>query len=390
MSGRTDGASFILDAPSEVPAVWGRGSEALWAKGESLYLTGPPGVGKSTVAQQLVAARLGLTDQCLGFHVERDDLPVLYLALDRPPQIRRSMARMFTEEHRQVLAEKLVIHQGAFMYHPEHPQRLAEQVAGFGTLIIDSLKDLATPLTSDEVAASVTKAIGRVLEGGCEVVVIHHHRKANSDNKKPANLADVYGSAWLTAGAGSVVTLWGEAGDPVVEMLHLKQPADEIGPLELEHDHEHGRTTRRERLDEWRALQRSPLGISAHDVAAAVHEHEPSRAEVEKARRRLDRMVRDGRAKRTDGSKLVATLYTPTVMPRDGEREGSDPHHADHHDPSRTRSSTDHAPSRAAAHATTHHAPLKEWGARDGSAARTESNGHAPLNALVADLDGDW
>jgi hypothetical protein len=34
----------------------------------------------------------------------------------------------------------------------------------------------------------------------------------------------------ITAGAGSVVLLWGAAGDPIVEWRHLKQPAAEVGP----------------------------------------------------------------------------------------------------------------------------------------------------------------
>ena len=66
--------------------------------------------------------------------------------------------------------------------------------------------------------------LGALVASEIEVVVSHHQRKATGYNKKPTTLADVYGSTWLTAGAGSVVLLWGEAGDPIVELTHLGSP----------------------------------------------------------------------------------------------------------------------------------------------------------------------
>ena len=72
---------------------------------------------------------------------------------------------------------------------------------------------------------------------------MHHGRKANADNKKPNTLDDVYGSAWLTAGMGSVICLWGKPGDSLVELTHLKQPAEAVGPMMVLHDHATGRST---------------------------------------------------------------------------------------------------------------------------------------------------
>ena len=48
------GGDFILDEPQIIPAVWGTGERVLWAEGEGIMLTGHQGVGKTTVAQQLV------------------------------------------------------------------------------------------------------------------------------------------------------------------------------------------------------------------------------------------------------------------------------------------------------------------------------------------------
>lgn len=54
-----DGWSFVTDTPASATPIWGRSRKTAWASGESLMLVGPPGVGKSTIAQQIVLARLG-------------------------------------------------------------------------------------------------------------------------------------------------------------------------------------------------------------------------------------------------------------------------------------------------------------------------------------------
>lgn len=326
-----NGAQFVLDAPIKQTAVWGADAEVLWAEGESLYLTGPMGVGKSTLQQQVVAGRLGLRSEVLGWPIVDDGGPVLLIAADRPSQIQRSMRRMFSERDREVLEKRLRVHRGALPFDiVKHPEKLADFVGDATTLAIDSLKDLATPLTSDEVGAAVNRALQLVLERDCQVTVLHHHRKAGAENKKPSKLADVYGSIWLTAGAGSVVTLWGEAGDPVVELLHLKPPVEEVGPLEVEHDHDRGESARRDRLDAWILLHRAgPRGTTAREIAATLFgRSEPTRAEIEKVRRRLERFVADAHASRHEGENAAdGTRYVPTDSRglregREGQREG--------------------------------------------------------------------
>ena len=68
-----------------------------------------------------------------------------------------------------------------------------------GTVCTDSLKDMAAPLSSDEVGAAVNRAIAGLIAEEIEHAASHHQRKATSVNKKPTSLADVYGSTWITA-----------------------------------------------------------------------------------------------------------------------------------------------------------------------------------------------
>ena len=44
----------ILDIPAEPDPLWGTGNHVLWSKGEGLMIYAPQGVGKTSIAQQLV------------------------------------------------------------------------------------------------------------------------------------------------------------------------------------------------------------------------------------------------------------------------------------------------------------------------------------------------
>ncbi|MDQ6947593.1 MAG: AAA family ATPase [Actinomycetota bacterium] len=298
-----DGASFVLDTPEEVQAVWGDGDQVAWSAGEPLLINGPSGVGKTTIAQQVTLARLGLHAQVLGLPVRPDDRRVLYIAADRPPQAARSMRRMVGEEHRQVLAERLVVWRGPLPYDltrvPEVLATMAEEFDA-GTVIIDSLKDVAAKLSEDDTGSKVNAAMQIACLAGVEVMALHHQRKRQQGAGKPKTLDDVYGSTWLTAGAGSVLLVWGEAGDAVVELSHLKQPVDAIGPLTLLHDHEHGMTTVQDEVDLLDVV-RTSNGITAQGAARAMFRTDaPEANQTERARRRLEAICRKGLARRED------------------------------------------------------------------------------------------
>ena len=310
------GGTFVLDQPDGIPAVWGKGTEVAWSQGEPLLLVGPPGVGKTTLAQQLVLRRSGvLPGDLLGLPVEPSDRPVLYVAGDRPRQAARSLRRMVTEADRQALDAGLIFWPGPLPFHlgtePERLAAMAEQY-GAGTVVLDSLKDVAPGLEKPEVGSAVNVALQHLVAADVEVIGLHHQRKASGDNKRPTSLADVYGSTWLTAGAGSVVLLWGDAGDPVVQLSHLKTPADQLGPWDVTHDHDAGTSTVAERLDPLDLVYGSPKGLTAKALARLLSNGEnATKAEVERARRHLERLASNGLAVKREGDRTTPALYLP-------------------------------------------------------------------------------
>lgn len=268
-------------------------------------LCGPTGVGKTTVAQQVVLALIGLRTEVLGFPVAPEPERVLYLACDRPSQAARSLRRMVTEEDRAALNERLVFWRGPLLESiAANPLVLANMATevGAGTVVIDSLKDVVAKLSDEVEAGAFNAAVQHCAVAGVETLTLHHQRKAQQGAGKPKTISDVYGNTWLTAGMGSVLLLWGEPGDPVVELSHLKQPAEVVGPLTLLHDHLTGTTTAEQGVDLLGIIGTSN-GLTAQAVAGVLFPGEVTRNNTEKARRRLEVLVRGGLVHKAEGGK---------------------------------------------------------------------------------------
>lgn len=301
-----DGAAFILDQPTDIPARWGNGTAVLWPEGETLMVAGPQGLCKTTLAGLLVHAQLGLgAGTVLGLPVAPLNRPILYLAMDRPRQIARSLARQFTEADRGVLAERLIIRKGPppadFAAQPLLLAGLAAEYDA-GAVYVDSVKDAALGLSKDEVAAAYNRARQHLLAQGCELCELHHVRKQGADGGAPKSIEDIFGSTWLTSGCGSVILLTGEPGDPIIGFRHAKQPADEVGPWQLLHDQAAGQLTVESEVDLIALVRaKGADGLTARDAAAAMFEPaagknkaQQEKAQKEKARRKLVKLEDDG------------------------------------------------------------------------------------------------
>lgn len=309
-----DGASFILDLPSHVPAVWGDGQQVLWSSGEPLVLAGMPGAGKSTIIQQLVLQRMGLHGHeggLLGLPVQRDERRVLYLALDRPRQIARSMGRMVRPAHRAQLSTGIVVCKALSFNPAKEPHALAELVAqvGAGTVVIDSLYNFLNGLKEEDAAHTLSLNLQPLLAMGSEVGIVHHLRKGDGGSPKAG---DMYGSIFIQALAGSVLLLAGEAGAERVKLVHAKQPAAPVGPLWLRHDHANGITTLSDEAgveaseDELAAAVEAVLlstgeWLSAPHIGRELHGEDYQRAHGEAVRRVCRQLVRTGLVLEEDG-----------------------------------------------------------------------------------------
>lgn len=167
--------------------------------------------------QRLLLARLGLGGDVLGYPVQPSEGLVLYVAGDRPKQAGRSFRRMVTDPDRQVLRERLRVHRGALPFDlVREPDRLTEWAKELGAtdVFLDSLGSLVGRLTDDETGSAISRAFTLAVTEGLEVVSNHHPRKATGENKKPREIADVYGSRWITACHGSILCLWATPATP--------------------------------------------------------------------------------------------------------------------------------------------------------------------------------
>jgi hypothetical protein len=246
----------------------------------------------------------------LGLPVRPVDGRVLYLAMDRPAQIARSMTRQFSDGELEELGDRLLVREGPpiqdMAKHPELLKQMADYYQA-EVVYLDSLKDAAIGLSEDDVGAAYNRARQALVAAGYQVCELHHvvKRHGNDGNGgRLTNIADVYGSTWLTNGAGSVIGLSGEPNAHYIEFNHLRAPLEQLGPWTLYHDHETGEITIHGEVDLVAlAFDGGENGINARTAAMALYETEqPSRVEIRKATYALDKLASTGRLTRFEPS----------------------------------------------------------------------------------------
>jgi replicative DNA helicase len=297
------GGAFLFDETVDPVPLWGEGDRVAWADGEGLMIAGPTGVGKTTLGAQVMLSALGIGEsEVLGMPVSRTDR-VLYLAMDRPNQIRRLLRRMVEPGDRGVLAERLMVWKGPpprdLAANPDMLTELAE-AADADVVVVDSLKDAALNLSDGEVGAAWNRAVQTLIATGANVLVLHHGRKAGRGDKAPTTIDDLYGSTWLTAGMGSVFYLNGAPGDLVVELRHLKQAADDLETMHLVRDDRGVTFSVQAGVDIVTAVRNQGSGgMTVHALACLLYangsgSYKPKHNEIEKARRRLNKLTESG------------------------------------------------------------------------------------------------
>lgn len=239
--------TWALEEPENSRAVVGSGQHIAWADGESLLVVGDTGHGKSTLTQNIMRTSIGLLPDVLGLAV-RPFKRTLYVAADRPAQIRASLKRMVNIENRQTWDDCVYVHHGAPDFSlNEEPHRLLTFVRElaksldqepFDCLIIDSLKDVVSEIDDNEAGIQINKALQLVCQQGIQVAVNMHPRKLHlTKGQSPLpGLDDVNGNKNIIAGAGSVLFIDKPAESGYSPLWHLKSPADRLEGYELRID----------------------------------------------------------------------------------------------------------------------------------------------------------
>lgn len=198
-----------------------------------------------------------------------------------------------------MLAERLLIWRGPppadIARNPLLLSTIAD-AADADTVFLDSVKDAAIGLSDDEVGAGYNRARQHLLAQNVQLAEQHHTVKRGQGGGPPTNVADIYGSAWIANGTGSIIMLAGDPGDPIVGFRHVRAPADELGPFQLMHDHDAGMLTIFHSTDLLELVTATGVdGATAKGAAAAIFGiAEPSTGQVEKARRRLMKLTAEG------------------------------------------------------------------------------------------------
>lgn len=295
-----DGRTWLEQSSPTIQPIWGEAGGTVWAPElQPTLVAAFSGIGKTTICQRLALGRIGVPgfETLLGYPVHPfpdDTARALYLASDRPDQARLSMRRFITsEEALEIVSRRLVIWQGPPpLAVSNRPSLLAEMAdeAGARLVVPDSLKDMANKLSDDETGAAINSAHQQCVAAGVDVIAPHHPRKKSNndgDERRPT-IDDLFGSAWIGNGAGSVLFLIREPRS--VELLQVKSPLGEEGAsIRFQHDTKTGTLTVGERDPVVAAVyDAGPAGITTPGVAKWVHDGtEPSDAQIEQVRRRL-------------------------------------------------------------------------------------------------------
>lgn len=180
-----------------------------------MLMTGPSGIGKTQVTLD-AAAHLALGLDFLGQPTRQSKVGMLSLemGLTDVKHFMQTLQAAYTPDQQEVLEENfLTFPLGEALYLDNDKVLSAvDQLVGdlkLEGLFIDSLGQATAESLGDEKFRTFFQKMEMLRKKhNCFTWFIHHHRKANGDNKKPNKLADVFGSQYITSSATSVFCLW--------------------------------------------------------------------------------------------------------------------------------------------------------------------------------------
>lgn len=154
------------------------------------------------------------------------------------------MAEGLTAAEREILSQNLLLiplGYGVLLDSPADQAKVNRLIKGHtpNGIIFDSLGvTTLDELSSEATVKSIMDYIAKLrTENDLFVWFIHHNRKAQSQNKKPNKLADIYGSQYITAAATTVIGLWPVNDELEITGLkvRLAKPFDRFSIRRTEH-----------------------------------------------------------------------------------------------------------------------------------------------------------
>jgi len=211
-----------------------------------LILSGPPGVGKSSLALR-AAQKMATGSPFLKWKIE-NPRKVLYVSMEMPrEELGTFLQNMkFEEEQQEMLAENFhilplghALKLGNLAMKAELLKKL-ELIEPDG-VFFDSLgTTVADDMNGDKIIIETFDFVRRYINGhfGAFAWFIHHNRKAQIGNKKPNKLEDLYGNQYIGAQVTSGMGLWPGSQRNVLEVNCLKmRMAEEFFPFVIERNH---------------------------------------------------------------------------------------------------------------------------------------------------------
>lgn len=199
-------------------------------RGGYFLLTGPTGVGKTQFSLN-AGCQMALGKKFLGKDTRQSRIGFFSLEMGLV-DLKFFLQRLqngYTLQEQDVLEENLLFFPlGEPLYMTNDNVRATmDQIAGdlkLDGIIVDSLGSASEENVSDEKFKQFFHWNDQFRQRHDVFTwYIHHHRKANGNNRKPNSISDVYGSQYITSYATSVVCLWDGGLPNVLEYRTLKK-----------------------------------------------------------------------------------------------------------------------------------------------------------------------
>jgi hypothetical protein len=221
------GFETLLATEINLEWVW----EGWLQKGGYMLLTGPPGVGK-TQFTLFAACMFALGRDAFGQRIaepRRIALFSLEMGLADLKQFMILLSTHFSQEDRDVLEKNfLILPLGEPLYinRDDVKEKVEASIVAHNLdgVMFDSLSSMSEGEIRDEKTVKLIMDWNDHIRAkyGVFTWIVHHHRKATSDNRKPNKLDDVYGPYLLTARATTVFCLWPSQVANALEVIPLK------------------------------------------------------------------------------------------------------------------------------------------------------------------------